>query len=480
MKGQSKHRRVWTYGSSTLLSSLFFLGILAFIALIAERHPWRVDMTESGTFTLSEQTQNILNTLNQPIDIKAFFATASPEQVKAKDLLETFRYASPKVTYEFIDPDRQPEIAKRYEVRTYGTVILEGYGKRQSVQNADEENITNALLKLIRNEQKVIYFLVGHGEHSLENDQKDGYSVLRDALEKENYHTSDLNLLQKAEVPEDSAVLIIAGPRKSLFPQEIATLENYLKRGGKLMILLDPNYDGGLGDVLKKYGLKLDSDMVIDKLSRVFGGSYLMPVVMEYGEHKVTANFDLATFYPEARSVEAVEEPPTGVELEVLASTSENAWAEHNIDMLNRGEASFDEKEDKAGPVSLAVLAEIDLKAFNQGADNNSKEEPNQKAGETKADPANKKAFLLVVGDSDFASNSYFGLSGNGDLFLNMVNFLAEEEHLITIKPREHSNQPVLMTQTQAWIVFWVVLVIVPVVVLLAGLSVYRVRRAQR
>ena len=154
MAGKSTHSRVWSYGSSTVLSTLFFVGILTFLALIAERHPWRVDMTESGTFTLSEQTRNILNSLQQPIEIKAFYATAAPDETKAKDLLETYRYASNKVNFEFIDPDRQPDMARRFEVRSYGTLVLEGYGKKQSIQNADEESITNAILKLSSNEQK--------------------------------------------------------------------------------------------------------------------------------------------------------------------------------------------------------------------------------------------------------------------------------------------------------------------------------------
>jgi len=481
MAGKSTHSRVWSYGSSTVLSTLFFVGILAFLALIAERHPWRVDMTESGTFTLSEQTRNILNSLQQPIEIKAFYATAAPEQTKAKDLLETYRYASNKVNYEFIDPDRQPDMARRFEVRSYGTLVLEGYGKKQSIQNADEESITNAILKLSSNEQKKIYFTIGHGEHSLEKSDKEGYSGVREALEKENLVVADLNLLQQAQVPADAAAVIVAGPQKPFFPQELASLKVYLESGGKLMVLLDPYRDGGFTQFLKDYGVGLGDDVIIDKLSRVFGGDYLMPVVMQYGTHRITENFDLATFYPEARSVSPAKEPPQGVQLETLASTSENAWAEKNLEMLKRGEASFDEKEDTPGPVSLIVLAEIERSKQTkpgeskdvQGKDS---EEPAAEDNTTRSNPA----FLIVAGDSDFAANTYFGLSGNGDLFLNMVNFLAEEKNLITIKPRGKSQQPMLMTETQGWVAFLVVLVLAPLLVLCSGLAVYRVRRSQR
>jgi ABC-type uncharacterized transport system involved in gliding motility auxiliary subunit len=480
MADRSKHSRVWIYGSSAVLSSLFFLGILAFLALIAERHPWRVDMTESGAFTLSEQTQNILNSLEQPIDIKAFYATASPEQTKAKDILETYRYASHKVLYEFVDPDRQPEMARRFEVRSYGTMVLEGYGKKQTIQNPDEESITNAILKLSRNEQKSIYFLIGHGERSIEKADKEGYSTVREALEKENFAVADLSLLRQTQVPDNAEVVIVAGPEKPLFPQELASLKSYLESGGRLMVLLDPFRDGGLKELLKAYGVEVGDDIVIDKLSRVFGGSYLMPVVMQYGHHQITENFDLATFYPEARSVTPAKEPPAGVQLETLASTSENAWAEKNLEELKSGEVSFDEKEDTLGPIPLIVLAEIDLRQTKPGETMGAPGKDGKEPAEKEDQKSANQALFLVVGDSEFACNTYFGLSGNGDLFLNMVNFLAQEQNLITIKPRGKSQQPMLMTQSQAWMVFLVVMVLVPLMVLFSGLAVYRVRRSQR
>lgn len=480
MAGTGRYRRAWTYGTSTVLSSLFLVGILALLALIAERHPWRMDMTESGTFTLSEQTRNILSSLDQPIEIKAFYATAAPEQTKAKDLLETYRYDSDKIIYDFIDPDRQPDMARRYEVRSYGTLVLEGYGKQQTIPNADEESISNALLKLSRIEQKKLYFLLGHGEHSMEKSDKEGFSAARDALEKDNYAVAGLNLLQQAEVPADAAAVIVAGPQKALLPQELESLKSYLGKGGRLMVLIDPYGDGGFKPFLKDYGVELGDDVVIDKLSRVFGGDYLMPVVMQYGAHRIIANFELATFYPEARSVMPAKEPPQGVLVETLASTSDSAWAERNMEMLKRGEASFDEQEDVPGPIPLIVLAEIERQPTEQGE---SKASPAKDGGDLDRDgsrASSNPALLIVAGDSDFAANTYFGLSGNGDLFLNLVNFLAEENNLITIKSRQKSQQPTLMTQTQAVIAALVVLVVVPLLVLCSGVVVYRVRRSQR
>ncbi|MCU0573793.1 MAG: GldG family protein [Syntrophobacteraceae bacterium] len=481
MSAQGKGSRKWAYGSSTIMVTVVFIGIVVFVALISERHFRRVDFSEGGVFSLSEQTRKILDTVSQPVTVKAFFATGAPEEPRARDLLDTFRYYSRHIEVEFIDPDRNPDAAKKYEVRTYGTLVLEGFGKRQSIQTADEQSMANALLKLSRAEQKKIYFLTGHGERSIEDPDREGYSTVRAALQKENHIVEELNLVQQAQVPGDAAVVVVAGPKKKLFDQEIASLEAYLKRGGRLAVFLDPHHDAGLGDFLKRYGVELGENIIIDKLSRVFGGSYLMPVVMEYGFHKISEGFSVMTFFPEARGVSAAKEAPPGARVEVLASTSPNAWAETNFEMLAQGQASQDDHEDLPGPVPVAVISEIDVAAM-KGQSEQSEGKPSDSPQGEEKDPSRPEArgHLLVVGDSDFVTNNYFGVSGNGDLFLNMANFLAEEQALITIGSREAGGKPLMLTPSQASLFLWTVMVLVPLLVIMAGLGVYRVRRSQR
>lgn len=471
--------RFWTYGSNSIISILFFLGIIVFVALIAERHPWRVDLTETGVFTLSEQTRNILKGIDKAVNIKVFLATAAPDESKIRDLLETFQYNSKNFTFEFIDPDRNPEVARRYEVKNYGTVVLEGYDKKQTIQTVDEESVTNALLKLTSQEAKKIYFLVGHGERGSGSAEKDGFATARTQLEKENYQVGELNLIQEpGTVPQDAGVVIVAGPQKTLFDKEKASLKSYAEAGGKVLVLLDPFEDGGLKDFLKDYGVDLKEDIVVDESVGLFGGNYLMPVVMQYGSHRITDGFRFATFYPEARSLFSKDPGRACVHLETLASTSQNAWSETNKSLLEQGEVGFDEQQDTRGPVPLMVLVDLDTQALKAPASDSQGGEKKEDA--TAKEGAGRRGYLLVVGDSDFASNTYFGLSGNGDLFLNMVNFLAEQENLVTIERRQKEGRPLLLTQGQFWMIFWVVLVIMPLLVIAAGLAVYRVRRSQR
>ncbi len=459
------------YGVNTIVSTIIFFAILVLLVLIAEQKPLRVDLTQTRSFSLSGQTRNILNEIDKPIAVKIFISASGPgaqNKDKIKDILDTYCYYNKNIKYEFVDPDSQPEITRRYDVKTYGTIVLEGYDKKQVVQTADEDNITNALLKLSRKEQKKIYFLTGHDERSLSADARDSFSNARSALEKNLYVVAEFNLLQQEDVPADAASVIIAGPQKQIPEREQGIIKNYLARGGKVMLMLDPLTKTGMKGFLEGYGIEISQDVVVDRLSRLFGASERVPVVMEYGPHKITDNFGQPTFYPDARSVVPSDKPPQGIEVQVLASTSPNAWAERNLEMLNEGKAAFDKDKDLPGPVPLVVLASIA-----------GQKKPAEAGQKDENSPQGKDGILVVAGNSLFASNSYFTQYGNGDFFLNTVSFLADEANQITVE-RPNTNKPLMLTRTQATNIFWIVLILVPLSVLISGIAVYRVRRSQR
>jgi len=462
----------WVYGTNTIVSSVIFLGILVLLVLIAEQKSFRVDLSETRSFSLSGETRNVIKQIDKPIAVKVFISASGPgaqNRDKIKDLLDTYCYYNKEIKYEMVDPDSRPEITRQYEVKTYGTIVLEGYDKRQVVQTADEENITNALLKLTRKEQKKIYFLSGHGERSLAADARDSFSNARIALEKNFFEVLEFNLLECEKIPADAAAVVIAGPRKQIPEREQNIIKSYLDGGGKVMLMVDPLTENGMKDFLRGYGIEISEDVVVDPMSRLFGASERVPVVMEYGEHKITDNFAQPTFYPDVRSVVPSEKPPQGVQVVVLASTSPNAWAQRsNLEALKEGKAAFDKDKDMAGPVPLVVLANI---ASQQKQPDPTQKNENKQPG--------KEGILVVAGNSLFASNSYFNQYGNGDFFLNTIGFLADEANQIAVD-RPNVNKPLMLTRTQGTAIFWIVLVIIPLSVLIAGFFVYRVRRSQR
>src|SRR5262249_43221559 len=242
-------------------------------------------------------------------------------------------------------------------------------------------------------EKKTIYFIEGHGEKSIASMERTGYSNVKANLEKENYVVKTVNLASEGKVPEDASALIMPGPTSEPFQNELDLIDGYLNKGGSAAILLDPPPAASLNDLMKKWSIDVGNNFVVDAsgVGRLFGAGPSIPLVTNYGRHKITERFNVMTFFPLVRSVSPAKTPVSGINVETLLSTNDRSWAETD---MKSNQASFDEKTDIKGPVSIAVVATKDL------ADN-------------------KKARLVVYGDSDFASNQAFGLQGNGNLFLN-------------------------------------------------------------
>jgi ABC-type uncharacterized transport system involved in gliding motility auxiliary subunit len=462
--------------SSTALGFVAFVGILAFAALIGQRHPVRLDLTEGKRYSISEQSQKIVKALNDDINIKGFYQEADPNRDQSRDLLETYRYYSKKINYQLIDPDREPSLAKHYMIRTYGTLVLEGFGKTQTITTADEESITNAILKLTQEKQRVVYFLTGHGDRDISNFDKDGYSTAKAAIEKENFQVKTLNLLEVPKVPEDAALVVVADAKKALMATELEALRQYLGRDGSLMLLLEPFSDAGLGDFLRSYGIAISSDIIVDTMSRVFGASYLIPVITEYSFHKITDGFNVACFFPTARSIGSAKEIPGSADMTELASTSPYSWSETEFHFGQPEPPKFDEAKDKKGPINVALVASISNKSSGDRQKSDEQEADKGAGGESPGGQAQ----ILVFGDSDFASNSYFSLQGNSDFFLNSINYLAQQENLITVERPKTSGTPLTLSRSQSQLLFWVGLLLMPAVVMASGLTVFRLRRKHR
>ena len=460
-------RRSTRFGMNSTASVLFLIGILAFVNYLGAQHVKRVDMTTEKIYSLSDQSVSVAQQVKQDLKIKAFYPGG--EYAPAKDVLELFKAKNNKLSYEFIDPDKQPQIAQQYAVTQYGdfqnpmtgetfrygSLILEMAGKTERIEKQSEpvreEDITNALMKIVKGEKKTIYFVQGHGEKKIDDTEKNGYSNAKAGLEKENYVIKTVNLVQEGKVPDDASALVMAGPTSEPFPNELELIDGFLNKGGSAGILLDPPPAASLGDFMKKWSIDTGNNIVIDSsgVGRLFGAGPSIPLVTTYGRHKITERFSVMTFFPLVRSVAPAMPPVQGITVEQLLTSNERSWGETD---MKSNQASFDPKTDLKGPVSLGVAA-------------------------TKNLSDNKKARLVVYGDSDFASNSTFGLQGNGNLFLNTISWLAQDESFISIRPKSPEDRRLTMTEAQGRLVSYVMLLFLPVGVLIAGVSVWMKRR---
>jgi gliding motility-associatede transport system auxiliary component len=453
-------RRSLKFGANSALMILLFLGILVIINFLGFKHHLRADLSSSRTFTLAPQSVNVVKALKEEVKVTGFFQENSPTRTEFKDLIESYRYYNPKIRYELVDPDKNPGAARQYGITQPDTVVLESGTRNVRVRNISEQEITSALIRLSREGKRVIYFLEGHGEHRIGDTDRAGYSNAKEALERQGFEVRSLLLLEQNKVPSDAAVLVVAGPERPILPQEQESLKNYLNEGGQLLVMLDPQSQADLDALLLDWGVRLRSDMVIDPVSRLFGGVYNIPIVNTYFQHDITRQFNLPTFFPLARSVRFNKDKEKDLEYHSLIQTSPSSWATTN---LNQTQFRFDPKRDERGPIVLAAAVTV------KNADS--------ERGKSGTEQKSKKARLVVFGDSDFASNLYFRSVGNGDLFLNAVTWLARYPELISIRPKEAKVGTLLLTSTQGQILFYLPVVALPLILIGAGVSIWQRRK---
>jgi len=455
-------KRSLKYGSNTFLLIVIVLAVVAMVNFLSAKHHQRFDVTEGKLYSLADQTISVLKGLKKEVKVLAFYREGTGQELR--DRLREYDYRSDKFLFEFVDPDKNPEKAKMYDIRSYRTIVVQSGTKEEKIHEDTEKELTNAILKVTREGNKVIYFVEGHGENRTDDSGKEGYSYVKQGLEEANYDVKTVLLAQEGKVPEDCAILVVAGAQRAFLSNEIELIRTYIEQGGDAFFLFDPEVDTGLEELLKVWGIEVGRDVVVDVsgIGRLFGiGGVGVPIAGEYGAHPITEKHKgIMTFYPLARSVsfeQGGREDVTGTE---LAKTSSSSWAESDLNVLKGAEARRDPGE-KRGPISLSVAVTVEVK----------KEGASEEASEK------QQARLVVFGDSDFAKNRFFPQQGNGDLFLNSISWLAEEEELISIRPKTPGFNPITLTKAQGRNLFWLSVVLLPLAVLVAGTVVYVRRR---
>ena len=434
-------------GLNLVISILIFLGILVIINLISNRHYKRFDLTEAKLYTLSDQTKKILGSLNEDLFLYGFFKEESEEKTKAIRLFEEYKTSSRYIKYKLIDPDKNPMMARKYDVKSYGTIVVEYGGEQEKVYIPEEKYITKAILKLIKSGEKKIYFTKGHGEKSIDEYGIEGLSKLKSKLEDEQYKVEEVFLMREG-VPSDCNILVICGPKIDFTESEINEIKKYIEKGGRVLALIDPGNFPKLSNLLSQYGMKLENDIVVDLASRRFLGDAMSPMIMDYPYHQITKDFNLGCIFSWARSVEEKGNPPSNINVSSIARTSPESWAEKDLSSVEKGYVKYEPDRDRKGPISLGVACEIEIEG--------KKEEK-------------KKARIVAFGDSDFITNKFFNFSGNGNLILNTFGWLAEEEILISIRTKERENQPLNLTEKQGRVIFFIPVVAIPGLLMALG-----------
>ncbi len=479
-----------------VLLVLMALGLAVGINVLAERYDQRWDLTSTGRHSLAPQTVQLLQGLHQDVTLVAFFPVGSTDEQSFLDLLEAYQQHSERLQVQLYDPYRDPVAARQHGVTSaYGTVVLELGDAQQRLETAfDEEALSNALMKLVSGVQHTVCFLQDHGECDPDDDEGWGISGAVMKLEGQNYLVERSSILQHGGVPEFCEAVVVAAPTVDLLPEERESLAAYLVGGGNGLFLLEPLMAESTSADLARYGLDLRQDLVLvdnPELRQLgFDPSYLRVAPTELDYHPITNDLDSVVYLEGARSVSKVQDLPPGLNVQVLARTGTDAWAE--TDLSRDSDLQPTVEADLVGNVGLAAAVEIvdasavpvgrlELASFEAPLAGDEAEapaaDPEPEPEPAPSAPSSPGGRLVVFGDASFASNQHLLEGLNQDLFLNSVAWLVGEEDQISIRPNEAGSNLLQYDLLQALLTWFLCLLGIPGLAVAAALWTWLRRR---
>ena len=449
---QASNVRIASRGAMALLIAAVIIGILVALNYLANtQFNQRFDVTANRAHTLSPQTVQVLQALTDTVKVTGFFTADTLEQrQRAENLLQDYQAQSNKLAVQYVDPDENPALAQKYENALSGSLVFENSSgdRTEKVYSIDESAFTNALLKVTQTKKPVVYFASGHGEYATDDFEANGMGVVADLLTQVNYQVEPLNLLTISDtLPADTSVLIIAGPTKPFSAASEKLVADYLNRGGRVLILADPNTSIGMTDTLKTWGLVLANNLVLDP-ARNYLGNTPIPVFTQFPVSPITTNLErLGVFFPGARSIS--ETVTTGKDPTPLFTTTQDACAKNDFEKLQGQQEINCQDGDATGPFELGYAVE------QRGA------------------AENANARLIVIGNASFALNRWLNSQdglGNQQLFLNMMQWLVGQEQLVSIPSRDPDMRPLTaLSGADVNMIAGTSMLLIPLVALIIG-----------
>lgn len=436
---------------------LVVVGVLAAVNWLARNYNRSYDATSNKRFSLSDQTEKVVRSLQQDVKITHFDETAKFDQ--ARDLLGRYAALSGRLQVTYIDPLRKPQLAKAADVNVIPSTYLEVGSRKEEARSLTETELTSALIRALKGQRNVCV-VQGSGEPDLEDNDSGGYSLLKQVLEKDNYQLKTVMLLEQPEIPEDCTVLVAGGPRKDYSEHAVKAIQAYVEGGGHALFLLSPplklgrdvvSENQGLLKVLEDWGVTLSKNLILDARGQRSGLGADVAVVTDYESHTIgRAMKKTGTIFPFSRSVEVSSAGKA--QAEKLFSTGSSSYATAN---LGPGPIRVDPDREKQGPFAVAAAG-----TFDTGKEN-------------------LKGRFVVVGSADWATNGFLGIPffANTDLLLNMTNWLSADEELISIRPKSPEDRRLTLNVQSMWVIKYLSVFLLPIAVIAAGVVVWWRRR---
>ena len=456
----SNQRRYARMGATSALYTIVIIAILVLANWLANRYNKSYDSTANKRYSLSDQTEKIVQGLNQ--DVKIFYFDEPRGFTRGRDLLDRYDLLSNRLSVEYVDVAAKPLLARQYGITELGKTIIVRGEQTEPAESLSEESVTGAIVRLTKGGKRTVCFAQGSGENSLDDSESfGGYGTIKQSLTRNNLDVKPVSLVANPQIPADCSVIVIGGPRRDYLPPIVDALKTYVEQGGRALFMLPPPLqlkgqetaeNKALIDMLAGWGVTVDRNLIFDLsgAGRVVGLGPAAPLLQRYEQHPITAPMvrrGISAAFPWSRSVDGKVQGKASSQR--LFSTGADSFATNNLEKVNAEVPS----QDRKGPLNLAVAGRYEI-------------------GEK------KEGRFIVTGSADWIGNQVpFRALGNQDLFINMLNWLSQDEDLISIRPKDPDDRRLLLTEAQLNLVFITSVIFLPLMAVLAGVSVWWKRR---
>lgn len=445
-----KNLRFWLRHHQIVLL-LLFLTVMGMAGYLTQGYHWQWDVTQNARHTLSPVSSKMLDAMPGVLEVTAYATLQDPQygdlRLPIRDFVARYQRLKPDLKFKFVDPALDPQLARAAGVQINGELVLSYRGRSEHLTTLNEQDFTNALMRLARGHERLVMALAGHGERKLDGGAPYDLGEFGRQLAHKGFRGVALSLAATAEVPADVSVLLLTQPQAELMPGEADKIKRYLERGGSLLWLIDPGALHGLQPVAETLGLALMPGMVVDPAAKELGFTPATAVAAQYGAHPATMQFDLIAVFPHARAIGVNDDPQWHVT--PLIETAAASWVESGP---ADDHAAFDPKQDVAGPVVIGLALERD------------REDGRQR--------------IAVIGSGEFLANAFLGNGGNLDLGINLVNWLAGDAKLIAIQPKNTLDATLSLGKSAAMALALGFLLGLPLLFFSVAIFVWRRRNA--
>ena len=441
-------RAKWQLRFANAIFVVLFLVAIGLLQWASREFHWQIDLTQNQRYSLSPASVTAIERLKGPVTVTGYASERGRTRTAIRQIIGRYQKVKPDLKLEFVDPDREPERVRSAGVRFDGEIVI-GYGEAHETiepSSLNEESLTNAFTRLGHRGERWLVFLTGHGERSPDRQANFDLSTWSAQLAKRGFKTRSVALGETPKIPENTTVLVIAGPQTSLLPGEINAITDYVKRGGNLLWLLDPGPLHGLEPLAEQLGVELQPGVIVDAASQLLAGDPAALVITNYGAQPIVRNFALSTVFPQAAGLNV--KAPQDWKSETLLDTGPRAWSETGS---LKGQLRFDKGKDIPGPLTVGVALTRQIEGREQR--------------------------VVVVGDGDFLSNSVIANGGNLELGMSMANWLSQDDAYVNIPVRTARDRGLQLSKNQQIAIGALFLVLLPLGLLGSGIGIWWRRR---